>query len=104
MSGSVDATSDLIHAQLSADAAWQRAQDLEALNARLTEQNAEHRKRNMRQYYGFQGFMAIKAKLDLYRANIAHSNGNPDALIGQIYEIIREHKANIDKVDSASKG
>lgn len=94
-----DATTDLINAELSADAAWERTQQLEEINERLTNEVSEHRKRSMRQYYASQGFMAIKALVDKYNAHIG--NESSDDAIGRIYATILEHKANIDRADNA---
>ena len=95
---------ELINAQMSADAGWQRSQDLEEANQRLRDEVATYRKQSMRQYYAAQGFMAVKAMLDRYRANIA-CNSNPDVVISQLQEIVREHKTNMERVDArADKG
>lgn len=89
----------LINAQLDADAAWEYAQQLKAENDRLTNQVSQHRKSDMRQFYGMQGFMAIKAIVDRYNAHIGPEEQARD-VVGRIYATILEHKGHMDRADA----
>lgn len=89
---------ELINAQLSADAAWDRVQQLSARNEQLTSEVANYRQQSMRQYYGMQGFMAIKNIVDRYNRHI--DQNTPDDTIGRIYATILEHKTNMDRADA----
>jgi hypothetical protein len=93
---SVDA--DLLNAELSADAAWERVSQLERINEQLTTELGNHRKQSNRNYYGCQGFMAIKSEVDRYNAHIGTNSA--DEAIGKIYAHILEHKGRMDRADA----
>lgn len=92
----------LVVAQLECDAAWERVSQLERVTEQLTTEVSNHRKQSNRNYYGCQGFMAIKAEVDRYNAHIG-TNSAAEA-IGKIYAHILENKGKMDRSDSASKG